>query len=221
MLDTKEAILTRHATRLFDKNKKISAKTLERIIRLAQFAPSWVDSQPWKVYIATGDTLKKIKEVHRQNVAQKVEAKPDWPTTHRQDWADFPRNNMARHNEATAKFWEDDTLKGITRPELQVRLYDAPALCYLTIPKNSNQWSDYDLGAFGQTIMLAAKGMGIDSMPAYEIVKFPDSIRKIMNIPDDEWIAMGLALGYGDMKTKVNDYRAPRVALNRMLKVED
>lgn len=221
MINTSEAILTRHATRLFDPEKKIAPATLKKIIHLAQYSPSWVDSQPWKVYIATGNTLKKIKETHRQNVEQKVEAKPDWPTTHRKDWADFPRNNMARHNEATTKFWQDDALKGITRPELQARLYDAPALCYLTIPQNSNQWSNYDLGAFGQTIMLAAKGMGIDSMPAYEIVKYPASIRRIMNIPADEWIAMGIALGYGDMNTKVNNYRAPRVPLDQMLKIED
>lgn len=220
MLDTKEAILTRHATRLFDPKQKISEETLRKIVRLAQFAPSWVDSQPWKIYIATGDTLKKIKETHRQNVENNKEANPDWPTTHRKDWADFPRNNMAKHNDATAKFWENDALKGITRPELQTRLYDAPAVCYLTVAKNANQWSDYDLGAFGQTLMLAAKGMGIDSMPAYEIVKFPDSIREIMHIPDDEAIAMGIALGYGDMNTMVNDYRAPRVKLDDMLKIE-
>lgn len=221
MQDTKEAILTRHATRLFDPKRQLSADTIKKIVRLAQFAPSWVDSQPWKIYVATGETLKKIRAAHHENVENGKEAQPDWPTTHREDWADFPRGNMAKHNEETAAFWQDPALKGITRPELQERLYDAPALCYLTLAKDSNQWSDYDLGAFGQTLMLAAKGMGIDSMPAYEIVKYPDSIREIMHIPDEEWICMGIALGYKDMKTKVNDYRAPRVDLANMLRIED
>lgn len=221
MLDTKEAILTRHATRLFDPKQKVSADTIKKIIRLAQFAPSWVDSQPAKVYVALGSTLAKIKQTHKDNVEQGKEAKPDWPTTHRKDWAAFPQSNMARHNEATSKFWENPALKDYTRPELQERLYDAPAICYLTLPQNSNQWSDYDLGAFGQTIMLAAKGMGIDSMPAYEIVKYPDSVKAIMGIPNDEWLCMGIALGYGDTSTGINDYRAPRVKLADMLQLKD
>lgn len=221
MVDTKEAILTRHATRLFNKKRKITANTVKRIIHLAQYAPSWVDSQPWKVYVAMGNTLKKVQEVHQKNVDNEKKASPDWSTTHRKDWADFPRNNMAKHNECTTTFWQNEALKNYKRSQLQEILYDAPVICYLTIPKDSNQWSDYDLGAFGQTLMLAAKGMGIDSMPAYEIVKYPDSVREIMHIPDNEWIAMGIALGYGDIKTGINDYRAPRVAIDDMLKIED
>lgn len=220
-MNTKDAILTRHATRLFDPKQTIKPETVKEIIHLAQYAPSWVDSQPWKVYVAMGDTLKKIKTVHQENVVSGRESNPDWKITHRKDWAEFPRNNMQKHNEHTADFWQQDTLKGMTRPELQTKLYDAPVICYLTIPKNSNQWSDYDLGAFAQTLMLAAKGMGIDSMPAYEIVKYPDSVRKIMHIPDDEWVAMGIALGHGDHITEVNNYRAPRIKLDNILKILD
>lgn len=220
-MDVKEAISSRHATRLFEKDKQVSVEDLKKIVRLAQQAPSWVDSQPWKVYIAIGETLKKIKQQHRENVENGVKVAPDWPTTHRKDWADFPRENMAKHNADTEKFWETNPIEGVTRADLQERLYDAPVICYLTLPKNCNDWSKYDLGAFGQTLMLAAKGMGIDSMPAYEIVKYPESIRKIMNIPDDETIAMGIALGYGDIRTRVNEYHAHRVDLDQMLTIED
>lgn len=221
MMNVEEAILTRHAVRLFNPDDKISRESLEKIVELAQHAPSWVDSQPWKVYIATGNTLAAVKKRHAENVKNGVKANPDWATTHREDWAKFPRENMLKHNEATAHFWENPELSNMTRQDLQIRLYDTPAICYLTIPKDSNQWSDYDLGAFGQTLMLAARGMGIDSMPAYEIVKFPESVKEIMNIPDSEWLAMGIALGYADMATRVNEYRAPRVPLDEMLKIKD
>lgn len=220
-MNVEEAILTRHATRLFNPKEHISKENLEKIVSLAQHAPSWVDSQPWKVYIAMGQTLSAVKKRHIENVKNGVKPAPDWPTTHRQDWAEFPRENMLKHNQETEEFWKNPELSGITRQELQTRLYDAPVICYLTLPKDSNQWSDYDLGAFAQTLMLAAKGMGIDSMPAYEIVKFPASVKEIMNIPDSEWLAMGIALGYADITTKVNEYRAPRVPLNEYLRIEE
>lgn len=106
------------------------------------------------------------------------------------------------------------------RQDLQARLFDAPVLCYLTLGKNANDWSKYDLGAFGQTLMLAAQGLGLASMPAYEIVRFPAAIRRLMPIPDDEAICMGIALGYPDRQTLVNAYRAPRVNLSQILTIK-
>ncbi len=186
---------------------------------LAQCAPSWVDSQPCKVYIAFGETLEKIRTKHRENVERQIKSNPDWATTYRKDWADFPRKHMARHNEDKKKFLNTDELWNLWRPGLQTRLFDAPAICYLTLPKNSNQWSVYDLGAFGQTLMLAAKYLGIDSMPAYEIVRYPESVRKIMHIPEDEWVAMGIGLGYR-ADHMIDDFRSHRIALNDFLKIE-
>ncbi|MDK6747838.1 nitroreductase family protein, partial [Citrobacter sp. UMB8248A] len=66
MMNVEEAILTRHAVRLFNPDDKISKGSLEKIVELAQHAPSWVDSQPWKVYIATGNTLAAIKKRHAE-----------------------------------------------------------------------------------------------------------------------------------------------------------
>ena len=220
-MNIEEAITSRYSARLLKKDQPIAKADLKKIVKLAQSAPSWVDSQPWKVYIATGKTLDKVKRQHIMNVENGVKSTPDWETMHRDQWADFPRENMRVHNEDTAKFWEDPRLADITRLELETNLFDAAAICYLTIPKDSNMWSAYDLGGFGQTLMLAAKGMGIDSIPAYEIVRFPNSVREIMEIPEQEWVAMGIALGYTDAVTKANDYRAHRVPEDEILTIKD
>ena len=52
-------------------------------------------------------------------------------------------------------------------------------------------------GSLAQTLALAAKAEGIDSMPAYELVKYPASVREIMGLPEDQTLAMGIGLGYG------------------------
>lgn len=217
-MEIEAAIKQRHATRLFDAEKPVPAKVLEQVVSLAQLAPSWVDSQPWKIYIATGQTLARIKQAHLQNYQKAGQS--DWPTTPRQNWALFPRQNMARQTRKTAQFWQRPALKGLKRTDLQARLFDAPVLCYLTLAQNANNWSKYDLGAFGQTLMLAAQGLGLSSMPAYEIVRFPAAIRKLMPIPNNEAICMGIALGYPDRKTMVNAYRAPRVDLSQLLTIK-
>lgn len=208
-MDAIEAIKNRRSIRWFDKDKEVPEATLREIVALAQRAPSWVDSQPWRVYLATGESLKALREKHLENVASGLEATPDWPTTHRTDWDPFPQANMAKHNETTAEYLNTPELKELRTVTLQKRLFDAPAIAYLTIPKISNNWSIYDLGAFGQTLALAAQGLGVDSMPAYEFVKFPQEVREVMGIPANQWVAMGIGLGY-PKEHYVNGYEAPR-----------
>lgn len=103
----------------------------------------------------------------------------------------------------------------------QTRLYDAAALVYLTLPKGATGWSIYDLGAFGQTLMLAAADQRIDSMPAYEIVRYPDAVREIMGIPANTQLVMGIALGYRDPAKRINDFRSARAPENSILTIKD
>lgn len=60
--------------------------------------------------------------------------------------------------------------------------------------------------------------MGVDSIPAYEIVKYPDVIRKYMDIPDDEDLIMGIALGY-EASDKINEYRSQRLDIDEILTI--
>lgn len=57
----------------------------------------------------------------------------------------------------------------------QAHLFNAAALVYLVLPQGATDWSVYDLGAFGQTLM-----------PAYEIIRYPDAVRKLMGIPANQ-----------------------------------
>ena len=95
-MDVIEAIKNRRSIRWFDKDKEVPEATLREIVALAQRAPSWVDSQPWRVYLATGESLKALRQRHLDNVASGREAATDWPTTHRTDWDPFPQANMAK-----------------------------------------------------------------------------------------------------------------------------
>ncbi|KAA9368403.1 nitroreductase family protein [Lactobacillus mulieris] len=53
-METKQAIEDRHSVRVFT-NKDIEINKLKKLVKLAQMAPSWVNSQPWKIYLAKGN----------------------------------------------------------------------------------------------------------------------------------------------------------------------
>ncbi len=74
--------------------REIPYSILEDIVRTAERSPSWENSQPRNVYIATGVTLKKIREVWKVKYASKVKGSPDMPTGHRTDHSARSRKSM-------------------------------------------------------------------------------------------------------------------------------
>ena len=106
-------------------------------------------------------------------------------------------------------------------PELQafwrrnIECFNSPCIVYLTLNKGHSKWSCYDLGGFGMALMLAAKDHGVDSVVAYELAKYPDVLRKYANIPENEDIAVGIALGYEDDNI-VNKFRAKKSSLDEV-----
>lgn len=103
----------------------------------------------------------------------------------------------------------------------QHQLFNASAIVYLVLPKDAAGWSLYDLGAFGQTLMLSATDHGIQSIPAYELVKFPNMIRKEFKIGDDKMIAMGIALGYAKIDEVINQIYTKRTPVDSFLTIKD
>ena len=63
------------------------------------------------------------------------------------------------------------------------------------------------------SVMLAAKEKGIDSVPAYEAIIYPDILRKYLKISDDEDIVIGIALGYEDQENILNKLRGKKLSL--------
>ena len=83
---------------------------------------------------------------------------------------------------------------------------------YFTLNKGYIPYSVYDIGGFGQLLMLAAKDYGVDSLVAYSLSTYPDVLRKYLKVPDDEDIVMGIAFGYEDDNI-MNKFRSTRLPL--------
>ncbi len=214
MMNVNEALEARRSIRYFQ-DKQVPEETLKAIVKDAQWAPSWANAQPWKVYIAVGDKAKTLRATHLQYArgGAPVEFELDGGYA---DWGRKASNNMSHWGGSLQSFLGRDIRQF---PMSQVELFKAPAIAYLTMHKDSPLWSIYDMGAFGQSLMLAAKGWGVDSIAASEYVKYPEYIRKSLGIPEDEAIIMAIGLGYADT-SRINAFRSDREPLDKMLKIE-
>ena len=62
------------------------------------------------------------------------------------------------------------------------------------------------------SIMLAAKDYGIDSIPAFMTIMYPDVLRKHLKISEKEDIVIGVALG-NEEKCLLNEHRSEKLSL--------
>ncbi|MBU5242006.1 nitroreductase [Lactococcus lactis] len=196
------------------KDKQISKEILKTIVSDAQQAPSWANSQPWRVYIATGDTMKEIQKSHITKTEAGLKENSDLAVKDIKEWGELPWSNMSTWLD---KVGSDETMTDFTAAN--VRLWNSPAMAYITVPKTTPVWSIYDAGSFAQTLMLSATDHGLDSMVAYENIKYPDEIRKNLGVSEEEIIVAGIALGYRS-ENKINNFTNNRLTTEKILTIK-
>ena len=215
-MEFKDVLAREHATRKFT-DQRVSEKTVRKVIEEAQRTPSLLNSQPWRIYVAEGEVAKAIRKEHEEKTLANEEPHEEFDSLLKVEWDTFPSKNKATMSETIDYF-----LRGEADDfdQAQLKLFNAPVIVFLTIPKQSPAWSIFDLGGFSQTLMLAANNRGLSTMPAHAFVKYPEVIRKYLNIPEDETIGIGIGLGYPNKKATINDYKSKRVPLDEILKIK-
>ena len=110
------------------------------------------------------------------------------------------------------KSW--DKLPNKYEPEESAEdLWNSPGLAYLTLNKGHIEFSTLDLGGLEMAIMPAAKDHGVDSIPAYFNIMYPDILRKYLKISDKEDIVIGIALGYEE-PCQMNEQRSKKLSFD-------
>lgn len=207
----KELMKQRYSCRYF-LSKPIPEDILKDIIETSLLTPSWGNSQPWSIYVSSGKTHEKIKEEWLRKNNENIKGYSDIEPGHRTDFSERSQKCINSNIERYGKHLNQPDLKVLW--VANTKLFNAPAAVYITIPKKRTQYCLFDSGAIEMAVMIAAKEHGIDSIAAYEAIKYPDILRKHLKIPDDEDIVIGISLGYEDKENDLNKYRSQRLNLD-------
>ena len=100
----------RHSARNFQK-KEIPENLLKEIITTAQRASSWENSQPWNVYVATGEVLEQIRKEYSERSKKKIKGNADMNPGHRTNFSDQGRKNMEEFMQDISKFCQDPKME--------------------------------------------------------------------------------------------------------------
>lgn len=196
------AIASRRSIRAF-LPKPVERADLERILEVAARAPSGTNTQPWKVYVLTGEARERLCEA-----ILAVNADPGQARQHTEEYAYYPREWVSPFVDRRRKVgWDLYTLLGLTRDNKagmaaqharNYRFFDAPVGLIFTIDRILEQGSWLDYGMFLQNIMVAARGRGLDTCPQAAFTQYHRVIAQQLGLPENEMVVCGMALGWAD-----------------------
>ena len=96
-----------------------------------------------------------------------------------------------------------------------VTMFNSPTVVYLTFNKGYAKYSILDLGGLNISIMLAAKARGVEYIIAYKLIKYPDVLRNLCKIPENEDFIIGIALGYKEDDI-LNKFKARKISVDEV-----
>jgi nitroreductase len=196
------AITSRRSLRAFLPTP-VPRETLEDILRVASRAPSGTNTQPWKVYVLTGERLQALSR-------QILEAfdDPAQAATHREEYAYYPTQWQSPYIDRRRKVgWDLYGLLGIGKTDKErmhaqhgrnYRFFDAPVGLMFTIDRIMEKGSWLDYGMFLQNIMVAARARGLDTCPQAAFTQFHKIIMPAIGASADEMLVCGMSLGHAD-----------------------
>lgn len=199
-MDVMEAIKSRKSVRAFT-DQEVPKETIERILQIAQRAPSGTNTQPWHSYVCTGKIrdaiVRDVSEMFDQGRSEKYEDYDYYPAT----WKDIHRDR--RRGVGWGLYGllgieKGDRERAMRQARRNYSFFDAPVGMFFTVDAYLGRGSWFDAGLYMQTVMLAARGEGLHTCPQAAWVSFQEPIFRHLNIPDDQVLVSGLALGYED-----------------------
>jgi nitroreductase len=218
------AITTRRSIRAFLPTP-VPRETIEGILEVAARAPSGTNTQPWKVYVLTGEA--------KVALSRKIRAAYDDAQvreTHTEEYAYYPTEWKSPYIDRRRKIgWDLYGLLNIGRADKErmhaqhgrnYEFFDAPVGLIFTIDRILQQGSWLDYGMFLQNIMIAARGRGLDTCPQAAFIQFHRVIAEHVGAPDNEQVVCGMSLGHADPDAVENTLvteRASVVAFARFL----
>ena len=199
-MDVFEAIESRKSIRAFT-DQPVEKELLDKLLQISQRSPSGTNTQPWYVYLCTGDVKQAITDdvlkMAAEGKSKKYEDYDYYPPV----WRDV---HQARRR---AVGWGLYGLLGIEKGDREgsarqgarnFKFFNAPVGLFVTVDSYVTRGSWADAGMYIQTIMLAARGLGLHTCPQAAWIPLQEPVFKHLGIPDDQELVTGMSLGYAD-----------------------
>lgn len=213
----------------------IPQEVLDQILTDALTAPSWSNTRPFKVAVASGDVRDRISQefLARWGVLSKIMRKGfinklriiysryGLPTSNRLIAKPYPAELKPRAERVGKDLYE---LFGVQRGDRDARdkqwaknysFFGAPVELFVFVHKSLRIYAASDAGLMMQNLMLSAHAHGLGTCAQGAVGIWEDVVRKEFEISKDYRLLCGIAIGYPSDST-VNNFGAHRIGVNEL-----
>ncbi len=212
--DLTDILAQRRSIRAYT-NDRVERSVMERICTSARRAPSGANLQPGNFHVLTGTALNSLVSRLRatQNDGEPVSS----------EYSYFPErmSDTLKGRQLRAGFALYEAL-GIQRRDVDGRreqfaknyaFFDAPVGVVVTIDKDMGKGCFMDLGMAIMTFLLSAEDEGLGTSGIGALANYGPIVHSHLELPTNEMVVCGIAIGVPDKGAKVNQFRTERCDL--------
>jgi len=227
-------LASRRSTRDF-LSTPVPQEIIEQILKDSLTAPSWSNTRPFKVAVASGDIRERISEefLSRWGVLSKIMRKGllnklriiysryGLPTSNRSIAKPYPAELKPRAERVGREMYETFGVARGDRPARDQQwaknysFFGAPVELFIYVHKSLHIYAASDAGLMMQNLMLSAHAHGLGTCAQGAVAIWDDVVRKEFDIPKSYRLLCGIALGYPSDST-VNDFKANRIDVEEL-----
>jgi nitroreductase len=209
---------------------------LREVLADALAAPSWSNTQPYRLAVASGEVRDRIStdlcacfdagmRVRRGGWREKAGALLDRSVRPDGDFRvplRYPDDLQPARVEAGRGLYE---VLGIERHDMAARdrqmrrnfeFFGAPTVVFVFVHRGLREYSVLDAGHVMQTLMLAAQVRGLGTCAQGALAIWAGPVRAEFDVPNDYGLICGVSIGYAS-EDPVNAFRPGRAGLDEVL----
>jgi len=203
-----KVVLGRRSIRGY-KQEPVPREVIEEVLELAVRAPSSMNTQPWHLYVVTGEVLDNIRKGNTERNISGVPPSREIKTPNR----GYEGLHRERQIEIAVQLFQK---MGIERDDKEgrqdwvlrgFRQFDAPFCVVVTFDKEllDDDISKFDCGGIVNALVNAGWSKGLGAVINSQGIMQSPVVREYAGIPEDQVIMICVAMGYPDESFPANE----------------
>jgi nitroreductase len=232
--DFSKFLASRRSTRDF-LSTPVPPEIIEQILKDSLTAPSWSNTRPFKVAVATGDIRDRISseflsrwgvlsKIMRKGILNKLRilySRYGLPTSNRSIAKPYPAELKPRAERVGREMYETF---GVVRGDRAARdqqwaknysFFGAPVELFVYVHKSLHIYAASDAGLMMQNLILSAHAHGLGTCAQGAVAIWDDVVRKEFDVPKNYRLLCGISLGYPS-ESSINDFKANRIDVEEL-----
>ena len=232
--DFSQFLASRRSTRDF-LSTPVAPEIIEQILKDGLTAPSWSNTRPFKVAVATDDVRDRISseflsrwgvlsKIMRKGILNKLRiiySRYGLPTSNRSIAKPYPSELKPPAERVGREMYETFGVARGDRPARDQQwaknysFFGAPVELFIYVHKSLHIYAASDAGLMMQNLIMSAHAHGLGTCAQGAVAIWDDVVRKEFDVPKSYRLLCGISLGYPS-NSPINDFKANRIGVEEL-----